>query len=808
MPSLSNAALSYASKGIQVFPLKEKGKTPIIPEGFHKATDDATQVKNWWERWKEANIGIVCGLGFFVLDVDGDEGRATLAELAKRHGPLPKTPCCETPGKKGKGKGLHFYFKNTKGVKQTKLKGYPGLETRANKGGEAGVAGGYVLPPPCIHPDGTGRYRWIHDIETTAMVEAPKWLLDIINGVAKAPAPVPVPEVYPWDDLCDEIDQIEDRARKYLYECEAATQGQGGHDKLLWACTALVHGFELTDGVAYRLLSEEYNPRCNPPWDLGNPTERKEFERKIREGRNDKRKARGWLLEEMQRDTEMHIKQGEAMAKVILKGLEKPATFNGVEVVCSGPMERAEDDIPEKPIREPSPEGLSHFIKAKPAISVVVADMSIPKVFTIPKELPYECLHPPGMVGEITDWILLNSYKPVPDYASSNTMGLVGAVVGRKCQYPGKSGLRTNLYIVSIGDSGSGKESPTRSLQALCQAAGPEVFNSLMGTRQLTSDSAIEQSLARSPSRLLTWDEIGHLIGAITDRNAPGHIKTILPCLMELYTKASDTYVGKEKVDVEPEIIIEPNCCLYGSTSPDILWRGISISHVRDGLIGRMVVVIGPTQFSRGVEGADLPPRPEHIKWLQDWFTFRPVAPVGMSDIEALTKNHVVTATVTPGAEQWFKLLDDFVYKTVRKAQENRDSSRHLWVRALENAKKWALTIAAADTNDRNYITINEQHARIGCITVAFRIAALAGHLEDRISENDIEAERKDMLRLIRESAPDGIHHTLLMRSTHRFKGDRKKILADLMDADQVRYTEIKTKGRPRKTYHCDEEEE
>ncbi len=82
-----NHALEYASKGIPVFPLhtptkdsscscgKPKcdsvGKHPRTKNGLKDATTDKKQIREWWGKWPNANIGIPTGSqsGFIVLAV-------------------------------------------------------------------------------------------------------------------------------------------------------------------------------------------------------------------------------------------------------------------------------------------------------------------------------------------------------------------------------------------------------------------------------------------------------------------------------------------------------------------------------------------------------------------------------------------------------------------------------------------------------------------------------------------------------------------------------------------------------------------
>lgn len=85
------------------------------------------------------------------------------------------------------------------------------------------------------------------------------------------------------------------RASAYLAAMPPAVAGQSGHNATYSAATALVHGFELSQSDAFRLLASEYNPRCEPPWS------EKELVHKIKSAANQPHsKPRGWLLSESQ----------------------------------------------------------------------------------------------------------------------------------------------------------------------------------------------------------------------------------------------------------------------------------------------------------------------------------------------------------------------------------------------------------------------------------------------------------------------------------------------------------------------------
>ena len=117
---LLDAALAYATRGFRVLPLHHPikvqgrqqpggvgcscgdpgcgpvGKHPRTPHGLHDATADPDRLARWWQRWPQANIGLVTGGRADVLDIDGPAGRTALRGWVTQHqlrleGPLVRT---------------------------------------------------------------------------------------------------------------------------------------------------------------------------------------------------------------------------------------------------------------------------------------------------------------------------------------------------------------------------------------------------------------------------------------------------------------------------------------------------------------------------------------------------------------------------------------------------------------------------------------------------------------------------------------------------------------------------------------------
>ena len=159
MPStMLDYALRYRRRGFSVIPCSKVKKPLVKWEPFQLQRASEAQIREWWDKYPDANVGIACGpvSGVDVLDVDTQEAYDALQENW-----LPdtfKTPTVKTP------KGRHLYFKHRPGLSNT-VRAVPGTDVRTH--------GGYVVAPPSIN--GTGQAYYWHDGLTPKDCEFADW---------------------------------------------------------------------------------------------------------------------------------------------------------------------------------------------------------------------------------------------------------------------------------------------------------------------------------------------------------------------------------------------------------------------------------------------------------------------------------------------------------------------------------------------------------------------------------------------------------------------------------------------------------
>jgi len=166
---LLEAALAYARRGWPVFPCEPGGKRPLgklAPHGLRDATIDTKQIREWWSTEPKANIGLVTGVNFDVLDIDGEAGRSSVARAVSRHGCLAISPVTLTGG----GGGHYLYL-------PTGARCRIGFLDHVDWKAE----GGYIVAPPSVHPNGA-RYEWVLTPDEVPIEAAPEWLVALVSA--------------------------------------------------------------------------------------------------------------------------------------------------------------------------------------------------------------------------------------------------------------------------------------------------------------------------------------------------------------------------------------------------------------------------------------------------------------------------------------------------------------------------------------------------------------------------------------------------------------------------------------------------
>lgn len=196
-----------------------------------------------------------------------------------------------------------------------------------------------------------------------------------------------------------------------------------------------------------------------------------------------------------------------------------------------------------------------------------------------------------GLMGDIANWILATSRRKSPELAIMAALGFMSTFYGRRVVGPTGSGV--NLYLAGIAGPGFGKEAP---LQRLVKAMQEADLAFLVGAGEVSSASAIEKILRRKPVVVMPWDEIGDVLEAINAKGPGNWAGTIRKAMLELYSKSTGVWFGKETTDEERmgQPIHCPSLTVVGTSTPTRFYGGLSEKNLMDGFAARIIFIAPP----------------------------------------------------------------------------------------------------------------------------------------------------------------------------------------------------------------------
>jgi len=239
--TLKQAALEYAKIGFRVIPLITKGKVPRIKNWQNDASSDLSTVELWWDKWPNANIGILMDK-IFVVDIDPRNGGDFEVFQDMVGTDLSNTLICSTGGN-----GVHLYF----GGSFDKSKLSNGVDLQGK--------GSFVVAPPSVHPNGNS-YQW--EDETVSISDPPEKLIELI--ATKQPTKT---QSFEKDDLWQEKFKIK----------EKVPNGEKHMELFRMACSLRAQGFD------YDFIVEPVIEACRNNCEDGESVPRKNIEKIVKD---------------------------------------------------------------------------------------------------------------------------------------------------------------------------------------------------------------------------------------------------------------------------------------------------------------------------------------------------------------------------------------------------------------------------------------------------------------------------------------------------------------------------------------------
>jgi hypothetical protein len=445
-------------------------------------------------------------------------------------------------------------------------------------------------------------------------------------------------------------------------------------------------------------------------------------------------------------------------------------------------MERGWQPDPDLCLDGSVPEGGGH-----PAAGLLARlDVTAAAPSVAPAGPPFSLVIPDGLVGDLTDYMLTTARRPQPLLSLGASLCAIGALMGRN--YRTESNLRSNLYVVGIADSGSGKNHAREIINETFFAAG---LAHHLGGNKIASGAGLLTALHRQPAILFQIDEFGMFLSAAADRKrSPRHITEILDNMTELYTAAGGIFLGAEYANRdgsnERRDINQPCLCVYGTTTPLHFWGALQGANVVDGSLARFLIL--PTDEDYPDENIAVGIRrapPALIEGLQSVATGgggKTGNLVGKTADQNTAVDPMVV-TMTEEARARFRELSAELTQELRAASGTAYTA--ILARIAENALKLALIVAVGRDPGWPVIDITAADWAIGFVRYYAKRTMVA--VERHVADTEREAHLKKLKEIIRGSGAKGITKSDITRATQWLNSrDRDDILLTLIESGDI----------------------
>ncbi len=390
--------------------------------------------------------------------------------------------------------------------------------------------------------------------------------------------------------------------------------------------------------------------------------------------------------------------------------------------------------------------------------------------------VPAEFLSLPGPMGECMSWMTRTAQRPQPLLSMAATISLFATAMSQKVASP--TGLRTNLYLVGVAGTSSGKDNGRKCIARALQAAQ---LDSLLGGDEIASGAGLLARVHRVPRTIFQLDEFGLMLQAMRSKNAGVHLSSIVPYLMKLYGSTDSVYRGAEYADqkLRARQDIEYPCVnLHATTTPDQFFSALGSSDVTSGALNRLLVIVCPDRIvpMQPTEPEEAPA--SVVAWLQA------VQRIQCGQLGGLAPNNPITLAFDTGAraqsDEFSRWLDGYFEQHADQPQIVA-----LWGRAYEAGIKMAMIHAMASHADparlddlaRNgALKITEASAIWGISFARYFLAQMERELVARMGDSDFDILVNECIRHITRKGARGLTGSELGKFCPSYRGKEPRI--------------------------------
>lgn len=358
--------------------------------------------------------------------------------------------------------------------------------------------------------------------------------------------------------------------------------------------------------------------------------------------------------------------------------------------------------------------------------------------------------NPPGILGDISRWITATAPKQQPELSVAAAIALCSVVMGRN--YRSQFGNFTSMFLIMVAKSTEGKEHPQACIEKALTAAD---LAKLIGGSGYTSAGAVYSALLKSPAHVATIDEMGKLL-KMSRSKGNAHSEAAIDKLVEAFGRQDgvlrpptySTMTLKDSQRPSDKVIHNPAITLLGATTPGTFYENLTNDLVKDGFLGRCVVVEShqPRQLTRFVDRTDPPPK------VIEWITAVHASGAMQGDLAALSIAEMPAVTIELRFSDSCRPLMDAFEGTLNDEKEASEGEGLdvLLGRTLEKAMKLAMIVCKAANSDNR--TVEPEHLGWAIDYIKHYDTALVRAVRKNRTENQTDSDLKRAIEYVKQA--------------------------------------------------------
>ena len=414
-------------------------------------------------------------------------------------------------------------------------------------------------------------------------------------------------------------------------------------------------------------------------------------------------------------------------------------------------------------------------------------------LFPNPGPVPDKLLSIPGFIDDVVKLSMQSAPYPNRVLSFTGALALLAFLVGRKVQ--DKRDNRSNIYLIALADSGTGKDHPRKVNFNIAFRAG---VAGAIGDA-FASGEGLEDALFMHPSMLFQADEFDCIFNTLK-YSKDNRAESINEKLLKFYGASNTIYPLRKKASAKKkdgtvhEIahIVNPNLVLLGTAIPQYFYESLSRRVLENGLVARCIIV---EAGKRGEAGNPQPITPSDS--LIRAATYLANLNVNGNLTNEYPKPLIITET--PEATAALREVQQECDRRYNFYEaQNEGAAKALWARAHEKVCKLAM-LHGISGNVYNPL-ITDKSVKWAWKFIDHLTRRMLYMADSYVYENVFDEKCQKVIRMLREHG-GRIKHAKLLNRFHDSLDNLKKVVETLMEQGILTYEMEATKTRPSKVY-------